>query len=784
MSTDTERLFVQLEARVADFDRRMRQAERRGTRTYNSLQRGSGTATRRMEQDMTRATTRMNAALASTTGAVGALSGALRTLGVPLGLAALTVGVRRAVSEMSDLGKAARDAGLNVEELQGLQRGFARAARVSQDDVTAAFERFNRRVGEAVNGTGPLQRVVERYGIQLRGVNGRLRSQGDLLREVARAMQGVTNEQERAAIAQAAFGDVGRRMAVAMAAGPEALETMIVEAREAGDIIDRNLIQRAELLDDRFDELTRRVRTFFRTLAVGAIGGVSATPLETLVEMFGSLERARQALGDDLVEALTAELGVLDRHETAVRNLATATTDWRGELHALIGDIDEVAAELMAMGEVGAAEEMLAIADNLNEAGIALSDGEISAQGFQAALDEAAYSAQRVTSGIEGLNAASLEAIIAQANTLRDALDSAVAAARQIGDEMGTTPGSPLSGFISRGRQAAREVVGFLSEEQRLASRTREQIELEREVGRVRSRALEQGITLTDDLAEAQARANIAASLAARGAGSDSGGGGGGGGAATVSDFDRAVDAIRDRIALLEAEGVALLAAASSGREYSEAIQFAFQRARLLVAAQRDGLAITPELEAAIDRLADSYARAGEEARGAADAIREAEANARAGADAMANLFMGIIEGGDSARRALASLLTQLAQVQAQRAFGILAGMGGGTGGFFSFLGGLTRREHGGSVRAGEPYIVGERRPELFVPGQSGTIVPQVPTGGGEVAVDVRVHVDQDGNWRAAVQKIADKRVHAQTPGIVSQSVRATYAANSEARMR
>lgn len=32
----------------------------------------------------------------------------------------------------------------------------------------------------------------------------------------------------------------------------------------------------------------------------------------------------------------------------------------------------------------------------------------------------------------------------------------------------------------------------------------------------------------------------------------------------------------------------------------------------------------------------------------------------------------------------------------------------------------------GGRVRAGMPYMVGERRPELFVPGQDGSIIPRV----------------------------------------------------------
>lgn len=38
-------------------------------------------------------------------------------------------------------------------------------------------------------------------------------------------------------------------------------------------------------------------------------------------------------------------------------------------------------------------------------------------------------------------------------------------------------------------------------------------------------------------------------------------------------------------------------------------------------------------------------------------------------------------------------------------------------------------REHGGPVTAGKSYIVGEKRPELFVPGTSGRILPTVPEG-------------------------------------------------------
>ena len=64
-------------------------------------------------------------------------------------------------------------------------------------------------------------------------------------------------------------------------------------------------------------------------------------------------------------------------------------------------------------------------------------------------------------------------------------------------------------------------------------------------------------------------------------------------------------------------------------------------------------------------------------------------------------------------------------------------GSGGGGGGF---LGGLFggARASGGPVSPGKAFLVGERGPELFVPGASGTIVPNGAGGGMVFNIDAR----------------------------------------------
>lgn len=54
----------------------------------------------------------------------------------------------------------------------------------------------------------------------------------------------------------------------------------------------------------------------------------------------------------------------------------------------------------------------------------------------------------------------------------------------------------------------------------------------------------------------------------------------------------------------------------------------------------------------------------------------------------------------------------------------------------------VVPRAGGGDVAMGRPYFVGEEGPELFVPGRSGTIVPNDAMGGMTVTINQSIHVD------------------------------------------
>lgn len=95
------------------------------------------------------------------------------------------------------------------------------------------------------------------------------------------------------------------------------------------------------------------------------------------------------------------------------------------------------------------------------------------------------------------------------------------------------------------------------------------------------------------------------------------------------------------------------------------------------------------------------------------------------------------VEGTKSLADVAGQTLRQVANILLQ--FGVqtaLGGLGGNDGvGFFSKL--FPQRALGGSVSSNKPYMVGERGPELFVPGAQGNIVPNNAIGGANIVVNV-----------------------------------------------
>lgn len=245
-------------------------------------------------------------------------------------------------------------------------------------------------------------------------------------------------------------------------------------------------------------------------------------------------------------------------------------------------------------------------------------------------------------------------------------------------------------------------------------------------------------------------------------------------------DIKRAEDQIRVLQAVVAAQGGAKAAIDQT----AVAVDAARIKQELLNEAQKAGVAITPQLTAHAGELATQLAtlKAQQEANtGAQKNLNQASQEfASFGKDVLGG-FINDLRQGKSASEALANALSKVADKLLDLMLDGLFSGGGGGGFLASLFGGFKAK--GGPVSGNKSYIVGEKGPELFTPGRSGSILPNnmlsapppaasMPSRRQQgVHVTVGVGADQNGNLMPFVQSVSQGNIKKAAPTIVGQSV-------------
>lgn len=724
---DDERLIVSLEARINDFEKRMKRAERTGTKSYQGLRRGSASATRQMEADMNRATTRINQALASTTARIGSFGKAFAggaVLGAVTGaLASVNMNLGETIKGIATLGDEAKRAGVSATAFQQW-KFVAEQNRIGIDSMVDGLKELNLRADEfIVTGQGPAADAFRRLNYDAADLARGLDDPSELLLEIIGRL-GDLDSAAQIRVADEVFGGTaGERFVELIGQGEEGLRRTIERAHEVGAVLDEEMIQKAAELDRKWGELQTRVGTFFKTLAVGSVEFASqvAGMRAELDSLFRSYEQAEGLLGKGIAENLDDETLAADDHAEAVGRIRQAYEALGDQANALAPQLEMASMQMRSFGYTEAADELARIASEMRTLSSDMRDGTVDAETFETRMTALTDGANAAFGELSAIDKVEFSGAIAAVGGLIGRLAQAVAQARAL---RAALPGGTPDGMATppnAGRGGDPRSMGGSFADWKLASAT------ENAPTRVTRPAERPAM-----LAELQWWKPPSAG---GGGGSGGGGGrssGGGGGSRTpkLSEFEKEVRSTREAIGQLQAEAVELAAVAGTGREVGEAMEYARKRAELLYAAQESGREITPELRAEIDQLALTYSTAGQEAEDAAARLELIEMHAERGADRMTDFFMGIVDGSMKAKDALAGLLMEMAKAQMQKAVLGLADSGAG-GGFFSTIGGLLSgaRAGGGPVRAGSAYLVNERTPnsEVFVPSRSGAVlnVPQ-----------------------------------------------------------
>ena len=285
MADDAERLIVLLEARIRDFEKNMQKASGTADKSYGRMRKDSKSATRQMEADMVRSTTRINQALASSSAKIGAYGKAAvgGFLGGFLagGVAGIISQIGRVANSIAQVGDEAKRAGVSIEAFQEW-KFVAEQNRIGIDQMTDGLKELNLRADEFVlTGKGSAAEAFQRLGYTSGELAKKLEDPSKLLLEIIDRL-GKFDKAAQIRISDELFGgSAGERFVELIDQGEEGIRATIDRAHELGVVMDDEVIQRAAELDRKFNEVASTVSTKLKTAIVEA-----ATALQNFVTSF------------------------------------------------------------------------------------------------------------------------------------------------------------------------------------------------------------------------------------------------------------------------------------------------------------------------------------------------------------------------------------------------------------------------------------------------------------------------------------------------------------------
>lgn len=303
---DAERLIVLLEARLTDFERNMLKASGVSKKNFDQIKKNSASATRQMEQDMARSTSRINQMLASVSTKIGgygkAFAGGLVGGLVAGGIMGLADRIGDVAKSVAQIGDEAKRAGVSAKVFQEWKY-VAEQARIPVDAMVDGLKELNLRADEfVITGKGPASEAFQRLGYSAEELKTKLQDPSALMLEIIGRL-GKLDKAAQIRIADEIFGgSAGERFVELLDQGEAGIRSTIDEAHRLGVVLDDEVIRSAAELDRKFNAVANTVGTALKSAIVEA-----AQALTDFINAFKGFEFERSAKLGERMAALGKE---------------------------------------------------------------------------------------------------------------------------------------------------------------------------------------------------------------------------------------------------------------------------------------------------------------------------------------------------------------------------------------------------------------------------------------------------------------------------------------------
>jgi len=247
---------------------------------------------------------RTGGALGRLRGAAGGAVNALRMIVPAAGVAGLIAIGKKTLDAADAMSKMSQRTGVAVPELAKFQKA-ADLSDVSMEKVGKSLGLLSKGMVAAQANTGPAAEAFQKLGVRVTDANGKLRSSGDVMMEIAGRFQKMPDGAEKAALAMQLFGKSGMDLIPMLNMGSEAIGKL-------GTNMTQEFADKAAAFNDRITTMQARIGDLTTRLTIALLPAFESVIglVEKLLDGFSNLPGPIQAVVG-IVGGLVVALGLL-----------------------------------------------------------------------------------------------------------------------------------------------------------------------------------------------------------------------------------------------------------------------------------------------------------------------------------------------------------------------------------------------------------------------------------------------------------------------------------------
>jgi len=163
--------------------------------------------------------------------------------------------VKQSINAADEIGKLSQKIGMSVEELSALKYAGS-LADVSIEQLGVGMKQLSKNLVEAEAGSKAQVVAFKALGIETKNTDGKLKSNNQIMVEVADSFAGMEDGAAKTAIAMKLFGKSGADLIPLLNAGADGLREMTEEGQALGVVLSEEMAKNAEIFNDNLTRLS------------------------------------------------------------------------------------------------------------------------------------------------------------------------------------------------------------------------------------------------------------------------------------------------------------------------------------------------------------------------------------------------------------------------------------------------------------------------------------------------------------------------------------------------